>query len=73
MDITELLIQKVQALPQESQRKLLEVAETLTKSDSPRLSPPEFARRLDELSEGLSALPTLPADWSRDDIYADRD
>jgi len=33
------------------------------------LSPAEFRRRLKELSEGLPPLPTLPADFSRADIY----
>src|SRR5437016_2528868 len=31
----------------------------------------EFERRLDELSEGLPQLPTLPADFSRTDIYGE--
>ena len=33
--------------------------------------PDEFERGLDELSEGLSALPTLPAHFSRADIYGE--
>ncbi len=37
------------------------------------VSPAEFDRRLDELSEGLPPLPTLPTDWSRADLYADHD
>jgi hypothetical protein len=31
----------------------------------------EFERRLDELSEGLPQLPTLPTDFSRADIYGE--
>jgi hypothetical protein len=31
----------------------------------------EFERGLDELAEGLPALPTLPADFSRADIYGE--
>jgi hypothetical protein len=38
-----------------------------------QLSPAEFDRRLDELSEGLPSIPTLPADWSRADVYTDHD
>ena len=34
--------------------------------------PAEFDQLLDELSEGL-ALPTLPTDWWRADLYADHD
>ena len=37
------------------------------------VSPAEFDRLLDEVSEGLPPLATLPADWSRGDIYADHD
>lgn len=33
----------------------------------------EFDRLLDELSEGLPALPLLPADFSRADVYTDHD
>jgi hypothetical protein len=33
----------------------------------------EFDDRLDELSAGLAALPPLPADWSRADLYGDHD
>jgi hypothetical protein len=32
----------------------------------------EFERRLDELSEGLPPLPTLPADFSRADVYGEQ-
>jgi len=38
-----------------------------------RVLPAEFDRLVDELSEGLSPLPTLPADWSRAKLYADHD
>jgi hypothetical protein len=38
-----------------------------------RVSPEEFDRRLDAVSEGLPALPALPADWSRADLHADHD
>ncbi len=38
-----------------------------------QVSPAEFERRMDELSEGLTSIPTLPADWSRADLYADHD
>ena len=31
----------------------------------------DFERNLDELSEGLPSLPTLPADFSRVDIYSE--
>jgi hypothetical protein len=40
---------------------------------TPPLAPGEFRRKLLELSEGLPPLPTLPADFSRADIYADHD
>jgi hypothetical protein len=40
---------------------------------APPLSDEEFDRLLDELSEGLPPLPSLPADFSRADIYADHD
>jgi len=33
----------------------------------------EFDRLLEEISEGLPALPSLPADFSRKDIYGDHD
>jgi len=33
----------------------------------------EFDLLLDELSEGLPLLPSLPADFSRKDIYVDHD
>jgi len=38
-----------------------------------QVSAEEFDRLLDALSEGLPSLPTLPADWSRADLYADHD
>jgi hypothetical protein len=38
-----------------------------------QVSPAEFERLLDELSEGLTSIPTLPTDWSRADVYADHD
>jgi len=38
----------------------------------PRLSREEFARRLRDLADGRP-LPTLPADFSRADIYDDHD
>jgi hypothetical protein len=38
-----------------------------------QVSPAEFDRRLDELSEGLPPLVTLPTDWSRADLYANHD
>jgi hypothetical protein len=31
----------------------------------------EFEHGLDELSEGLASLPTLPSDFSRTDIYGE--
>jgi hypothetical protein len=37
----------------------------------PPTDPAEFQRGLDELSEGLPALPTLPADFSRADVYGE--
>jgi hypothetical protein len=40
---------------------------------TPLLVTTDFESRLDDLSEGLSPLPRLPADFSRADIYADRD
>jgi len=36
-------------------------------------SPAEFDRLIDELSEGLPPLPTLPVAWSRAQLYADHD
>jgi|HubBroStandDraft_4_1064222.scaffolds.fasta_scaffold781081_1 hypothetical protein len=33
----------------------------------------EFDRWLDELTQGLSSLPLLPADFSRADLYDDHD
>ena len=33
--------------------------------------PSEFERGLDELAEGLPPLPTLPADFSRADVYGE--
>jgi hypothetical protein len=41
-------------------------------SPQPSLSLEEFDRLLDELAEG-PALPHLPADFSRADVYADHD
>jgi len=38
-----------------------------------QISPAEFDRVIEELSEGLPPLPTLPTDWSRDQLYADHD
>jgi len=38
-----------------------------------QVSPAEFDRRLDELSEGLPPHSTLPTDWTRADLYTDRD
>ena len=35
--------------------------------------PTDFDRLVDELSEGLPPLPTLPTDWSRAQLYADHD
>jgi uncharacterized protein (DUF1778 family) len=35
--------------------------------------PADFDRLVDELSEGLPPLPTLPPDWSRAHLYADHD
>jgi hypothetical protein len=37
------------------------------------LSPEEFERCLDELSEGLPPLTSLPEDFSRADIYGEHD
>jgi predicted DNA-binding protein len=52
----------------------IQAATGTTETDSTdQVSPAEFERRLDELSEGLTSIPTLPADWSRADIYADHD
>ncbi len=42
-------------------------------TDTAPLSSDEFDRLLDEISEGTAALPSLPADFSRHDVYADRD
>jgi len=38
-----------------------------------QLSLDEFDQRLDDLSEGLPPLSSLPADWSRTDLYAEHD
>lgn len=38
-----------------------------------QMSQDEWERLLDALSDGLPPLPTLPADWSRADIYDDHD
>jgi hypothetical protein len=40
---------------------------------SPQEPPADFDRLVDELSEGLPPLPTLPTDWSRAHLYADHD
>ncbi len=38
-----------------------------------QITPAEFERRLDALSEGLPSSSTLRAGWSRDDLYVDHD
>ena len=38
-----------------------------------QILPSEFDRLVNELSEGLSWLPTLPAGWSRARLYEDHD
>jgi len=40
-------------------------------ADNTQTDPSAFERGLDELSEGLPPLPTLPADFSRADIYGE--
>src|SRR5207249_3680765 len=41
--------------------------------DLPPLTLEEFDQLLDELSEGMPAVPPLPANFSRADIYLDHD
>ena len=41
--------------------------------DALTVPPRDFERLLDELSAGLPVLPTLPADFSRADIYDTHD
>jgi predicted DNA-binding protein len=55
------------------ERDILAATGTTETNSTDQISPAEFERRLDELSEGLTSIPTLPADWSRADIYADHD
>lgn len=47
-------------------------SKVLSQAMPTEISPEEFDRLLDDLSDGPS-LPRLPADFSRADIYADHD
>jgi hypothetical protein len=42
-------------------------------ADNGDLSPADFEQLLDKLASALPALPTLPADFSRRDIYDEHD
>ena len=55
------------------QRDALGMNQTASSPAGEELSLAEFDRLLDELSETPAALPSLPVDFSRKDIYADHD
>lgn len=50
-----------------------QISKNSAKAKRGQLTPEQVDRLFDELSEGLDHLPTLPADWSRADIYDDHD
>ena len=62
-------LRELVAKPERTERQLAGVAYF---DSRPKLSHEEFARRIREMADG-PPVPTLPADFSRADIYDDHD